>query len=570
MQASNSSIAVDDLDTVLGLPSDSDVRFQQQQRQRGEGWLAGVLGWRRTAAADTLASVVVFLVALPLCMGIAIASGVPAATGILTGIIGALIVGPLAGSPLLVSGPAAGLAVINWELVQQHGIMALGPVVLAAGLMQMAAGSLRLGQWFRAVSPSVIHGMLAGIGVSIVAAQLYIMLDMKPLGNGLRNLSSYPEQLGTVLAGLVAAPASLLAPVNGSSAHLAGLVGVVTIVLMVAWGKFAPRSMKLMPAPLVAVIGGSLFAGVLALPIRYVDVPANLLEGVNLISPLEMPRLLSGELLMAALAMAFIASAETLLSAVAVDKLHDGARTKYSKELFAQGVGNTLCGLLGALPMTGVIARSSANVQAGAKSRGSTILHGVWLLLFVALLPFVLRSVPIASLAAVLVVIGCKLISPKDIVKLKEFGKVELGIYLVTLLAIVCSDLLDGVILGIGLAFGKLLYDLLHLETRLRIDQASRRAVLKLKGAATFVRLPTLAKSLEQVPHDVELHVNIRELSYIDPACLELLEDWGHQHRATGGSVVIEWDSLLAKYRRNTRTGLQQLHGSVASQPAKA
>ncbi|GAA5785743.1 SulP family inorganic anion transporter [Chitiniphilus shinanonensis] len=512
----------------------------------GEGWLAGLLGWRRHAAADFLASVVVFLVALPLCMGIAIASGVPPALGIITGIVGGLVVGVFAGSPLLVSGPAAGLAVLNWELVQRHGLIALGPVVAMAGLMQMAAGSFRLGQWFRAVSPAVIHGMLAGIGVSIVAAQLFIMLDLKPLGNGLTNLLGFPAALANAAAGLTEArPAG--------SAHLAALVGLATIALMLAWGRFAPALMRLVPAPLVAVIGGALLAMGLNLPIRYVDVPSNLLEGVQLTTAGALLGVFDGPLLMAAMAIAFIASAETLLSAVAVDKLHNGPRTRYSRELFAQGVGNALCGLLGALPMTGVIARSSANVQAGARSRGSTILHGTWLLLFVSLLPFVLRHVPIASLAAVLVVIGCKLINPRDIVKLAHFGKVELGIYLVTLATIVATDLLDGVMLGIGLAFAKLLYDLLHLEAALQLKAGGRQALLTLSGTATFVRLPKLAAVLDKVPHDVELHVNVRDLGYIDPACLELLEEWGERHRATGGSVVLEWETLVAKYRRRDR-----------------
>ncbi|TJZ76138.1 SulP family inorganic anion transporter [Chitiniphilus eburneus] len=518
-------------------------------------WLENLLGWRRHAAADLLASVVVFLVALPLCMGIAIASGVPPALGIITGIVGGLVVGFFAGSPLLVSGPAAGLAVINWELVQRHGLIALGPVVLMAGLLQMAAGSFRLGQWFRAVSPAVIHGMLAGIGVSIVGAQLFIMLDLKPVGNGLANLLHFPDAL-------VAMGADLAAPRASGSAHLAGLVGLVTIGLMLAWGKYAPASMRLVPAPLVAVVGGALLAMALNLPIRYVDVPSNLLEGVQLTTIDSLRGAFDGTLLMAAVAIAFIASAETLLSAVAVDKLHNGPRTRYSRELFAQGVGNTLCGLLGALPMTGVIARSSANVQAGARSRGSTILHGGWLLLFVSLLPFVLRQVPVASLAAVLVVIGCKLINPRDIVKLAHFGKIELGIYLITLAAIVASDLLDGVMLGIGLAFAKLLYDLLHLETTLLTATPQRSAMLTLKGTATFVRLPKLAAALEKVPHDVTLHVNIRDLSYIDPACLELLEDWGERHRATGGTVVLEWETLVAKYRRRDR------HTRQAVEPA--
>ena len=191
-----------------------------------------------TIGRDLLASVVVFLVALPLCMGVALASGLPPTAGIITGIIGGLVVGFLAGSPLQVSGPAAGLAVLVYQLVKDHGPEMLGTIVLFAGLLQLLAGMLKLGQWFRAVSPAVIHGMLAGIGILIFASQFHVMLDGKPIGTGIENL------LGI--------PGAIMSAVNAGDSRLtAGEVGVLTIACIFAWASLAPKSLKVIPAPLV-------------------------------------------------------------------------------------------------------------------------------------------------------------------------------------------------------------------------------------------------------------------------------------------------------------------------------
>lgn len=529
--------------------------------EHSTGMLSGLSHWRQHLMSDLLASVVVFLVALPLCMGIAIASGVSPALGIITGIIGGIIVGVFAGSPLLVSGPAAGLAVIIWELIQEHSIAILGPIVLLAGIIQMIAGTLKMGQWFRAVSPSVIHGMLAGIGVSIVANQLYVMMDASPKGSGIKNLLLFPAELEHIIASIHAIPiAQVFQPIAGSSTHLALGIGVLTIAIMLLWTRFTPKALSLVPAPLVAVALSSLLAAALHLPIHYVNVPSNLLEVVRLPTVSGIEHLMSGPIFTASLVVAFIASAETLLSAAAVDRMHSGPRTRYDKELFAQGLGNSLCGLLGALPMTGVIARSGANVSAGAKTRGSTIIHGLWLLLFVALLPFVLTHVPIAALAAVLVVIGSKLVDPSHIRKLREFGRSEVYIYFITLGTIVATNLLDGVLIGIALVFAKMLYSLLHLETTLLQDRAHNSAVLRLVGAATFIQLPKLAKKLDEIPNDLTLHVNIHDLNYIDPACLELFENWAKQHESTGGKLILEWETLKGKYTKTRTTITTSAH----------
>jgi MFS superfamily sulfate permease-like transporter len=494
---------------------------------------------------DLLASVVVFLVALPLCMGIALASGVSTGAGIVTGIIGGLVVGALAGSPLQVSGPAAGLTVLVWELVREHGPEVLGPVVLAAGALQLAAGLGRLGQWFRAVSPSVIQGMLSGIGVLIFASQFHFMVDDAPKGSGIRNLLSIPE---AVWKGIV--------PNDATSHNEAALVGLLTICVLGGWKQFAPARLKLIPAPLVAVLSATLAAALLDFPVQRVNMPDNLFAELSGLGPSWLAVFREWRsLLPAVFAMAFIASAETLLCAAAVDQLNPGPRTRYDRELAAQGVGNMLCGLAGALPLTGVIVRSAANVEAGARTRLSAVLHGAWLLLFVCLAPGLLGFIPTSSLAAVLVFTGYHLMNPRAIRSLRPFGKGEVFIYAATLLTIVAVDLLTGVLVGLALSVVKLLLTFSHLSVRLHEEPGGLCVQLTLRGAATFIRLPRLAAALESVASGAELHVRFDELTFIDHACLDYLMNWQRRHEAAGGRLVIDWDNLMARFRPRRRDG---------------
>jgi MFS superfamily sulfate permease-like transporter len=528
----------------------SQLEGKQGMSQAAQG-SKGLRGFRATIGNDALASVVVFLVALPLCMGVSIASGVPPTAGLITGIIGGLVVGFLAGSPLQVSGPAAGLTVLVWQLVQHHGLAMLGVIVLLAGLMQLLAGLLKLGQWFRAVSPAVIHGMLAGIGVLIFASQFHVMLDKKPLGSGMENFSGIP--------------AALMETFSANSSSMQALyIGLLTIALIVLWSLYAPKKLKVLPGPLFAVVVAVIVSAVLQLKIKYIpDLLANPDDINNIWSVIQYPtldnlkRALDPAILAAAVSVAFIASAETLLSASAVDQLHQGPRTKYDRELAAQGIGNTLCGILGVLPMTGVIVRSTANVEAGGRTRAATILHGAWLLLFAAVLPFTLSYIPVASLAAVLVFTGYKLAYPKAVPGLLKFGKSEVAIYIITIVMIVATNLLEGVLIGLGLSILKLLQAFSHLEIRWDEDLVRNRVELHLKGSATLIRLPRLAAALEEVRPGAEVHIHFEHLDYIDHACLDLLSNWEKQHEVTGGSLVIEWEELSSKFHAR-RTGAQR------------
>lgn len=485
---------------------------------------------------EVLASVVVFLVALPLCMGIAIASGLPPAAGLITGIIGGLIVGPLSGAPLQVSGPAAGLTVMVWEIVQAHGAAALGPIVILAGLLQVVAGMLRLGQVFRAVSPAVIIGMLAGIGVLIFVSQFHVMLDDAPKGSGVQNLLSIPE---SIRKGIF--------PMDGSTHHQAAFIGMVTIAAIVAWLRFAPKRLAVVPAPLVAVVVGVVLAQGFSFDVRRVEVPDNLLSAVQLPSLAALESVGWFRVVLEAAALAIIASAETLLCATAIDQKHDGPRTDYDKELRAQGIGNMLCGALGALPMTGVIVRSQANLEAGAKTRLSAVLHGVWILGLVVLTPFLLSTIPIAALAALLVYTGYKLVNPTQIRVLWSYGRGEFLVYAVTLVMIVATDLLTGVILGVVASGAWLVYKFSRLEVEVT-QRDARRFDLHIRGSATFVRLPQLAQVLARVPREAELHVQLEDVTYIDHAAMDELRAWGRQAERNGGRLVVEWDALDGLY----------------------
>ncbi|MEM1008229.1 MAG: SulP family inorganic anion transporter, partial [Myxococcota bacterium] len=363
-----------------------------------QGWFSGFgigflgVDWGR----EFVASWVVFLVALPLCMGIAMASQVPIALGLWTGIVGGIVVGLLAGSPLQVSGPAAGLIVLILQIVKSHpqaeALRILAVIVFLGGILQMLAGILRLGQWFRAVSPAVIHGMLAGIGVLIFSSQFHVMIDERSKDSGWKNLLAIPVSV-------LKAGESFFAGGN-STHHLAAGIGVFTILTVVLWNHFRPKALRLLPGPLLGIVLATCVCAVSTPAIKYVKFSESLIGSINWLDLSALWRLIwCVDIWVSACVIAFIASAETLLCASAVDQMHQGVRTKYDKELFAQGVGNILCGVLGALPMTGVIVRSSANVDAGAKTRFSSIFHGVWLLLAVVFFASWLNAIPKAALA---------------------------------------------------------------------------------------------------------------------------------------------------------------------------
>lgn len=496
---------------------------------------AGNSGTGKHLVSDFLASIVVFLVALPLCMGISIASGLAPEAGLITGIVGGLLVAAIGGCQLQVSGPAAGLAVVIVELVTRFGIEKLGVIILIAGLIQITGGALKLAQWFRAVPPSVIHGMLSGIGILIFASQFHVMVDDAPKGSGINNLISIP---GAIMKAVT--------PNHMASHEEAALVGMITLITLLVWDKGAKQVKLLKPIPgsLIAVALAAAITAFCALPIKLVKLPDSLLGSLRFPTWDAISGMMHVDILGAGLMMAFIASAETLLTAAALDKMRTGSRTNYDRELIAQGVGNSICGVIGGLPMTGVMVRSGVNLSAGAKTRLSSVLHGVWLLLAVALIPHVVERIPTSALGALLVFSGWKLANFKVIGELKKVSRGELAIYGITVALIMTTDLLTGVVTGVVLAACKLLYTFSRLDVHIATDTVHRRTDITLKGAATFLALPKLADALESVDPDMELHIHLDGLDYVDHACLDLLMSWDKSHQSAGGSLVIDWDTL--------------------------
>jgi MFS superfamily sulfate permease-like transporter len=490
---------------------------------------------------DFAASLVVFLVALPLCVGVAVASGVPAELGLVTGIVGGLVTGLMRGSSLQVSGPAAGLTVLVFEAVREFGLPTLGVIVLTAGALQLAMGALRLGRCFRAISVSVVEGMLAGIGLVLIAGQLYSALGAEAPASGPQKIAGLP---------------GAVADAFGSAAGTASLaLGAGTVAVLVSW-KRLPAVIRTVPGPLAAVGLATLAALLLDLPVATVEV-RGLLASVQPPPLGAFGDLTDVGLLGTIVAFTLIASAESLFSAAAVDRLHDGPRTAYDRELMAQGAGNAVCGVLGALPMTAVIVRSAANVQAGARTKASRVLHGVWLLLFAALLPDLLAYIPIPALAGVLVHAGAKLVPARTLAALWREHPGEALVLVATAVSIVAVSMFEGVLVGLALAVVKTAWEASHIRLEV-VDKGAGPVQAYLSGNATFLRLPKILGSLEALPQDRPVELDLSGLHHLDHACRTALENWADRHSAHGTEPVKVTEPATA--RQATR----------ASQPAGA
>lgn len=470
--------------------------------------------WRLRANSvlrhDLPASLVVFLVAVPLSLGIALASGAPIAAGLIAAIVGGVVAAVLGGAPLQVSGPAAGLTVIVAGAIQQFGWAVTAAITVAAGALQVLLGLSRIARAALAIAPAIVHAMLAGIGITIVLAQLHVLLGGTAQSSPIRNLMALPDQI------------------LGND-NLSTVFGVLTIGVLVAW-PVMPAAVRRIPGPLVAVVGVTLLA--LGTNVQRVSLPGNVLA-LDFV-----PRLPTGawfEVGVAVVTVAVIASVESLLSAVAVDKLHTGPRSDFNRELLGQGAANMVSGALGGLPITGVIVRGSTNVRAGARSRASAVLHGVWVLVFTALLAGLLTSIPLAVLAGLLVHVGLKLVNLRELKEVVRHG--DLPVYLTTVTGVVVFDLLIGVLLGIGLSLLLMLRRTVWLGIRLEGDAGHRRLVVE--GVLTFLSVPRLTRMLASIPPREIVTLEL-VVDYLDHAAFEALETWQKSYEQGGGTVLVD------------------------------
>ncbi|SEC38156.1 SulP family inorganic anion transporter [Rhodococcus koreensis] len=472
--------------------------------------------WRNNARYDLPASLVVFLVALPLSLGIAIASDAPIMAGLIAAIVGGVVAGSVGGSPLQVSGPAAGLTVVVAELVATFGWKATCAITVAAGFLQIIFGLSRIARAALAIAPVVVHAMLAGIGITIALQQIHVLLGGSSHSSTVENITQLPGQLTSARYGDV-------------------LVGAVVIAVLLFWKKI-PGKLKVLPGPLVAVVAATVLSLVLPFDLDRITLDGSLFDAVALPSMPDGPWLAVAT---GVLTVALIASVESLLSAVAVDKMHGGTRSEFNRELVGQGSANMISGLIGGLPVTGVIVRSSTNVAAGAKTRASAVLHGVWILVFAALLTALVEQIPMAALAGLLIVIGIQLVKMAHLRTARRTG--DLWVYGVTVTGVVFLNLLEGVIIGLALAVVLLLWRVIH--PRMRAEpigsEDSGRWRVTVEGSCSFLSMPALTGLLAKVPAGAHVTVELA-VDFLDHAMFEAIDDWKRHYENNGGTVVID------------------------------
>ncbi|ORB72424.1 SulP family inorganic anion transporter [Mycobacterium scrofulaceum] len=485
------------------------------ERAAGKGEPTRIDRLRAALPYDLPASLVVFLVALPLSLGIAIASDAPVLSGLIAAIVGGIVAGCIGGSPLQVSGPAAGLTVVVADVVSQFGWGVTCLITVIAGALQVMLGISRIARAALAISPVVVHAMLAGIGITIALQQVHVLLGGKSQSSAWTNVIGLPAQI--------------------VGAHRPGLVlGLLVIAILVAW-RWAPARVAKIPGPLVAIVVVTVVSVVAPFNVSRIRLEGSVLEA------LQLPQLPHGDwsaVAVAVITVTLITSVQSLLTAVSIDRMHNGPRTDFNRELIGQGAANMASGAIGGLPIAGVIVRSAANVNAGAKTRASTIMHGIWILVFAVPFAGLVEQIPTAALAGLLIVIGIELLKPAHIETALRNG--DLAVYLVTIVGVVFLNLLHGVMIGLAVAV---------VVTGWRVVRAKVEAKpvgdewhVVIEGACTFLALPRLTGVLASIPERTTVTVHMLA-NYLDHAAHQAISDWQRRHCATGGTVKLHRDS---------------------------
>jgi len=504
---------------------------------------------------DLTAGLVVFLVALPLCLGIALASGAPLFSGILAGIIGGIVVGSISGSSTSVSGPAAGLtAIVIAQIATLGSFEAFLLAVMIGGIIQIGLGIVRAGSLSAFFPSSVIKGLLAAIGVILILKQIPHLLghDTDPEGE---MSFTQPDKQNTFT--------EIMTLFEGDIHFGAAVVGVMSIVLLTSWGRVKLLKNSVIPGPLVVVLlGVSLhllfqrLGGPWAIGASHlVQIPVA--ESANdLLSLLKFPdfsQLANPAIYMAAVTIAIVASLETLLNLEAVDKLDpENRNSPPSRELVAQGVGNVVAGLVGGLPVTSVIVRGSVNVNAGGKTKLSSVFHGILLLICVGLFPVYLNMIPLAALAAILFVTGFKLASPALFRQMWKEGRYQFAPFMITLVSIVFTDLLTGILIGLGVSVLFILNSSLRQPIRRIIETHLGGDILhiELANQVSFLNRAALDKVFNDAENGTNMLIDASDTDYIDPDILSLIQDFKNQIGPARG-VSVSLRGFRKKYQLN-------------------
>jgi MFS superfamily sulfate permease-like transporter len=483
--------------------------------------------------SDIPASIVVFFVALPLCLGIALASGAPLFSGLIAGIIGGIFVGAMSGSKIGVSGPAAGLAAIVLTAIGTlGGYENFLVAVVLGGIIQIIFGFLKAGVIGYYFPSSVIKGMLTGIGIIIILKQIphFFGYDPDPEGDWaffqVDGKNTFTEILDTV---------------NNISPG-ATMVAIIGLSILLLWDKVLSkkgRIFQLVQGPLVAVAVGILFfiltqnSEVLAISSDHlvsVPVPEDIDSFIGQFSFPNFSAITNPQIWITAFTIALVASLETLLCVEATDKLDPHKNvTPTNRELLAQGAGNIISGMIGGLPITQVIVRSSANIQSNGRTKLSAIIHGFLLLISVILIPTLLNMIPLSVLAAILFIVGYKLAKPALFVKMYRLGWKQSIPFFVTVFGIVFTDLLIGISLGLAVGIVVILLKsyqnshFLHIEDK---SNGKHKIKMTLAEEVTFFNKGAILKELDSLPRDTYLEIDILKTRYLDPDIIEILDDF--------------------------------------------
>jgi MFS superfamily sulfate permease-like transporter len=519
----------------------------------------GLAGLKENWRSDLLSGFLVFLIALPLCLGIAMASGFPPSAGIITAIIGGLVVSRISGSYITVNGPAAGLIVVVLSAVQElgNGNAMLGyrytlAAIVIASIIQILLGLFKAGSLSSFFPASVVHGMLAAIGIIIMTKQIHIMLGVSVKGSLFETMAQTPHSLMNLNPDIA-------------------IIGFSGLAILIFWAMIKNQTLKMIPAPLVVVLVGIGLARYFDLEHQHMylflpdahflphheqTVGPKFLVAIseNFMSSFYLPDFGKAgtlEFWEAVISISLVGSLESLLSATAVDKLDPYKRhSNLDRDLAAVGFGNFLTGCIGGLPMIAEIVRSSANVNNGAKTSWANFFHGLFLLIFVSLFPRLIHSIPLAALAALLVFTGYRLASPQSFKHVLSIGTEQFALFVITIIGVLGTDLLVGVMIGIvaklviHIIRGVPLNNLFKINFGLQKIDASTY-ILKLQGSAIFSNFLPLKKALANLETGKTVIIDLSEGFLVDHTVMEFLHDFIHDYEAAGGHCQQEGAPII-------------------------